>query len=197
MNDEDFFNLTIILENNQVKLTPLMAEHFEDLLPIAMEKSLWQFTTAKINSAADFKVYFDTALLEKQQKKSYPFIIFDKINNQYAGSTRFANIDFKHKRTEIGWSWLRTSLHNTGFNRECKFLMLRYVFEKMLFNRVELKTNILNQRSQKAMRKLGAIEEGVFRKHSINDDGTVRDSMFFSFINDEWSFIKENYFSGL
>ena len=197
MNDEDFFNLTIILENNQVKLCPLMAEHFENLLPIALEKSLWQFTTAKINSVADFKVYFDIALLEKQQKKSYPFIVFDKINNQYAGSTRFANIDFKHKRTEIGWTWLRTSLHNTGFNRECKFLMLDYVFERMLFNRVELKTNILNQRSQKAMRKLGAIEEGVFRKHSINDDGTVRDSMFFSFINDDWSFIKENYFNGL
>jgi RimJ/RimL family protein N-acetyltransferase len=197
MNFEFFFDTAIILENEQVKLSPLMLEHFEVLLPIALEKSLWEFTTAKINSAADFKAYFDTALLERQQKKSYPFVIFDKINNQYAGSTRFGNIDFRHKRTEIGWTWLRTSLHSSGFNRQCKFLLLSYAFEKLLLNRVELKTNLLNQRSQKAIRKLGAVEEGVFRKHIINDDGTVRDSMFFSFINDEWPLIKEKFFNGL
>jgi RimJ/RimL family protein N-acetyltransferase len=197
MNYEDFFDNTIILENEQVRLSPLMPEHFEVLLPIALEKSLWQFTTAKINSAADFKVYFDTALLERQQKKSYPFVIFDKNTNQYAGSTRFGNIECKHKRTEIGWTWLRTSLHSTGFNRQCKFLLLSFAFEKLLFNRVELKTNLLNLRSQKAMRKLGAVEEGVFRKHIINDDGTVRDSIFFSFINDDWPLIKKKFFTDL
>jgi RimJ/RimL family protein N-acetyltransferase len=74
--------------------------------------------------------------------------------------------------------------------------LLSFAFEKLLFNRVELKTNILNQRSQRAMRKLGAVEEGIFRKHIINDDGTIRDSMFFSFINDEWPFTKEKFFEG-
>jgi RimJ/RimL family protein N-acetyltransferase len=111
MNIESFFDAVIILETEKVKLSPLMAEHFECLLPIAMEKPLWEFTTAKIQSEADFKVYFETALLEREQKKSYPFVIFDKINNQYAGSTRFGNVDFRHKRTEIGWTWLRSSLH--------------------------------------------------------------------------------------
>jgi RimJ/RimL family protein N-acetyltransferase len=197
MNDENFFDRDIILENEQVKLIPLTAEHFDELLPIALEKSLWQFTTAKINSAADFKVYFDTALQERQQKKSYPFAIFDKEHNQFAGSTRFGNIDFKHKRTEIGWTWIRTSLHSTGFNRNCKFLLLSFAFEKLLLNRVELKTSSLNERSQKAMRKLGAVQEGVFRKHIINDDGSIRHSMYFSFINDEWPITKEKYCLGL
>jgi len=197
MNFDNFFDTKIILENEQVQLSPLLPQHFDELLPIALDKSLWQFTTAKINSAAGFKVYFDVALREREQKKSYPFVIFDKINNEFAGSTRFGNIDFKHKRTEIGWSWLRTSLHGTGFNRQCKFLLLSYAFETLLLNRVELKTNVLNYRSQKAMRKLGAVEEGVFRKHIINDDETVRNSMFFSFINDEWLATKEKCFSGL
>ena len=113
------------------------------------------------------------------------------------GSTRYANIDFPNKRLEIGWTWLDPSLHGTGFNKHCKYLLLSYGFDQLQLNRVELKTSHLNLRSQNAMRKIGAVQEGTLRRHSINEDGLVRDTMYFSFIAEEWPATKENIFKEL
>jgi len=194
MNDELFFNADIILEDDTARLEPLQEKHFDLLLPIAMQKMIWEFTSAKVNTEEDFRAYFDTALLEKKQQRSYPFAIYNKRTSQYAGSTRFGNIEFKHKRLEIGWTWVDPTLHGTGFNKHCKFLLLSFGFEKLMLNRIELKTSSLNLRSQKAMLKIGAVKEGLLRKHIINDDGTIRDSVYFSFINDEWPGIKATIF---
>ena len=169
-------------------------KHFELLLPTAMQTMIWEFTMAKIYSAADFRKYFDTALEERLQKKSYPFAIYDKKQNEYIGCTRFGNVDLKNKKLEIGWTWLHPNLHGTGFNKHCKFLLLSYCFEKLQLIRVELKTSSLNLRSQKAMLKIGAIKEGTLRKNFINEDGTVRDSVYFSFLDDEWAGVKSTIF---
>ena len=194
MDYSTFFEQEIILEDELVRLEPLEEKHFDLLLPIAMENSLWLFTVAKINTAEEFRKYFDTALEEKKNKRSYPFAYFNKQTNQYAGSTRFGNIEFAHKKVEIGWTWIHPSLQGTGFNKHCKFLLLSFGFEQLLLNRIELKTSLLNLKSQKAMLKIGAIKEGFFRKNIINDDGTVRDTVYFSFINEEWPAIKNSIF---
>ena len=191
---DNFFEQEIILEDELVRLEPLQPKHFELLLPVAMEPSLWLFTVAKINSAEAFRKYFDTALEEKQNKKSYPFAYFNKQTQQYVGSTRFANIEFAHKKLEIGWTWIHPSLQGTGFNKHCKFLLLNFGFDMLGLNRIELKTSLLNLKSQKAMLKIGAVKEGIFRKNIINDDGTTRDTVYFSFINDEWPQIKQTIF---
>jgi RimJ/RimL family protein N-acetyltransferase len=193
---DNFFDQHIILEDDAVRLEPLEEKHFSELLPIAMNRELWQFTAAKIYSEADFRKYFDTALEEKRNKKSYPFAQYNKLQIQFAGSTRFANIEFKHKKAEIGWTWIAPSLQGTGFNKHCKFLLLRFGFEKLFLNRIELKTNSLNLKSQKAMLKIGAVKEGVLRKNIISDDGTTRDSMYFSFLQEEWPELKNNIFEG-
>ena len=133
-------------------------------------------------------------MLEKQQKRSYPFTYYNKQTNQYAGSTRFGNIDLANKKLEIGWTWLHPDLHGTGFNKHAKFLLLSFGFEQLKLNRIELKTSLLNLRSQKAMLKIGAVKEGILRRHSINDDGTVRDTVYFSFIKEEWPEIKKGIF---
>ncbi len=185
----------IILENSRARLEALEKKHFEVLLPIAMQASLWKFTSAKINSPSDFRKYFDTAMAENEKGSSIPFAIFDKLTQKYAGCTRFGNISEEHKRLEIGWTWYAEEAQRTGLNRACKFLLLSYCFETLGLNRVELKTSMLNEKSQTAMQKIGAINEGVFRKHMINDDGTVRDSVFFSFIKEDWPSTKDNYFS--
>ena len=194
MNYEHFFEIPIVLEDERARLEPLEEKHFELLLPTAMQTMIWEFTMAKIYTAADFKKYFGTALEERQQKKSYPFAIYCKQSNQFLGCTRFANIDFKNKKFEIGWTWLHPQLHGTGFNKHCKFLLLRYCFEKLELIRVELKTSSLNIRSQKAMLKIGAVKEGTLRKNFINDDGTARDSVYFSFLDEEWQAIKDTVF---
>ena len=103
-------------------------------------------------------------------------------------------MDLKNKKLEIGWTWLHPKLHATGFNKHCKFLLLSYCFEKLQLIRVELKTSSLNLRSQKAMLKIGAVKEGTLRKNFINEDGTIRDSVYFSFLDDEWPGIKKNIF---
>lgn len=194
MNYEYFFDDLIILEDKWVRLEPLEEKHFELLLPTAMQTMIWEFTMAKIYTAADFRKYFDAAREERRLHKSYPFAVYDKNKNEYLGCTRFGNIDFKNKKLEIGWTWLDPKLHGTGFNKHCKFLLLCYCFEKLQLIRVELKTSSLNLRSQKAMLKIGAVKEGTLRKNFINDDGTVRDSVYFSFLDDEWPGVKENIF---
>ncbi len=194
MDYEKFFDFDHVLENDWVRLEPLKATHFELLLPVAMNKALWEFTTAKIFTETDFKKYFDTAMEEKRLQKSYPFALFDKQQNQYAGCTRYGNIEFKHKKMEIGWTWIDPKLQGTGFNKHCKFLLLHFGFETLLLNRVELKTSSLNLKSQKAMLKIGAVKEGVLRRNIINDDGSIRDTVYFSFIKEEWPEIKERIF---
>ena len=191
----NFFNQDIILEDDLVRIEPLEEKHFEWLMPVAMQESLWLFTVAKINSAETFRKYFDTALEEKRNKKSYPFAYYNKQTQQYVGSTRYGNIEFAHKKLEIGWTWIHPSMQGTGFNKHCKFLLLSFGFETLGMNRIELKTSLLNLKSQKAMLKIGATKEGIFRKNIINDDGTLRDTVYFSFINDEWPTVKRNIFN--
>jgi N-acetyltransferase len=197
MNPEEFFEARIILEDELVKLEPLEEKHFELLLPTAMEKSLWHFTLAKINTRQDFRKYFDTAMNEKEHQRSYPFAYLHKPSAQYVGCTRYANIEFAHKKMEIGWTWLHPSLQGTGFNKHCKFMLLQYGFETLELNRIELKTSSLNLKSQKAMLKIGAVREGLFRRNFINEDGSTRDTVYFSFIREEWPEIKNRVFGEL
>ncbi|MEY2916701.1 MAG: hypothetical protein RIS73_415, partial [Bacteroidota bacterium] len=182
MNYTNFFDTPIILEDELVKIEPLEEKHFELLLPVAMHQELWLYTIQQINSPEDFRKYFNIALEEKAQKKSYPFAYYDKQTQQYVGSTRYLNIDFGNRRLEIGSTWLHPSLHGKGFNKHCKFLLLSYGFEQLHLNRIELKTSHLNLKSQKAMLKIGAVRDGVFRNHIVNENGSIRHSHYFSFI---------------
>lgn len=191
---ENFFDQDIILENERARLAPLQETDINELEKIAYHPQIWKLGMSDIKEKKDLEKYIETALKERQNKLSYPFLIFDKEKNEVAGSTRFGNISFENKRLEIGWTWMHPKFQGTGLNKACKFLLLQFAFETLQLNRVELKTDVLNQQSQKAMRKIGAKEEGIFRKHSITSNGRVRDSIFFSIINDEWINIKNNIF---
>lgn len=196
MNTDHFCEELHVLENERARLEPLHVKHYAELLPIAMEREIWEFTSADIKNEADFRRYFDIALAERKQGMSYPFAIFDKQNNCYAGCTRYANISFPNKRLEIGWTWYKPSLQKTGINKACKFLLLTFGFEQLDLNRIELKTSLLNIKSQGAMLKIGAVKEGVLRRHSISENGQVRDTVYFSFIKEEWPEIKQRIFGG-
>ncbi|MDB5222700.1 MAG: GCN5-related N-acetyltransferase [Chitinophagaceae bacterium] len=194
IDEKNFFESEIILENERAKLTPLKTGDLSELDKIAYEPSIWQLGMSNLKAQDDLKEYIDVALKERAAKTAYPFLIFDKQTNSVAGSTRYGNISFSHKRLEIGWTWIHPRHQGTGLNKACKFLLLQFAFEQLHFNRVELKTDVLNQQSQKAMRKIGATEEGIFRRHSVTSSGRIRDSIFFSIINDEWQDIKDSIF---
>jgi len=189
---DNFFDQNIILGDERARLEPLTEKHFEPLMAIALSNSdIWKFTLAHIT---DFTNYFNTALKERENKASYPFAMFDKKENRYVGCTRYANISFRDKRLEIGWTWIDPLMQGSGINKHNKYLMLQFAFETLGLNRVELKTAGTNLKSQRAMEKIGAVREGVLRKHSINDIGAIRDTVYYSFINDEWPQVKENIF---
>lgn len=194
IDENNFFSKDFILENGSARLTPLQAEDIQHLDKIAYEPSIWKLGMSDIKDEKDLKEYIAVALKERTSKSAYPFLIFDKQTNAVAGSTRFGNISFSNKKLEIGWTWVHPAFQGTGLNKACKFLLLQFAFEKLKFNRVELKTDVLNQQSQKAMRKIGAKEEGIFRRHQITSSGRVRDSIFFSIINDEWNDLKKTIF---
>lgn len=191
---EDFFTQELILENERARLEPLMEKHYELLWPVAQQKELWKYTSVIAYTEEDYKKYFNQALKERKIAISYPFAIFDKQENRYAGSTRFTNISFEHKKVEIGWTWYHPDLQKTGLNRACKFLLLRYGFETLGLHRIELKTSLTNEKSQIAIAKIGATREGVLRKHMINADGSRRDTVFFSILDEEWPDIKQRIF---
>src|SRR6187399_3268220 len=107
MNTDHFCEELHSLENERARLEPLDERHYADLLPIAMEREIWEFTSADIKNEADFRRYFDIALTERKDGLSYPFAIYDKHAGRYAGCTRYANISFPNKRLEIGWTWYK------------------------------------------------------------------------------------------
>lgn len=195
MNNLEFTKKDFILQNNRSLLEPLQEKHFASLLPIAMEREIWEFTSADVKTEADFRRYFNQALDERAAGNAYPFAIFDKEKNCYAGCTRYGNISLANKRVEIGWTWYKPSLQRSGINKATKILLLNYGFEVLGLNRIELKTSLFNIKSQGAMLKIGAVKEGILRRHMIAENGTVRDTVYFSFIKEEWPEIKQRIFS--
>ena len=183
--------LPITLEGRTVRLEPLDIErHWDGLLAIAMEASLWRYTTAKIRTQGDLRRYLDVALDEQSRGRSLPFATVHRESGRVAGCTRFGNIERTHRRVEIGWTWIGVEFQRTAVNTEAKYLMLRHAFESWGFRRVEFKTSSINDKSKTAMRRLGLVEEGTMRKHMLNDDGGSRDTTYFSVVDDEWPAMK-------
>jgi N-acetyltransferase len=183
------------LENKRVLLRPLQEADIDHLRPVALaQPELFQFMSTFIKSDDDLKRFVLQALSDREQGKSIPFIIIDKRTNTTAGSTRFGNLEEQHKRVEIGWTWLGKEFHNTELNKAMKYVMLQHAFETMDMNRVEIKTNEHNQRSRRAIESIGGQYEGLLRNHMINEDGTVRNTVYYSIIKEEWSEIKDRIF---
>jgi RimJ/RimL family protein N-acetyltransferase len=136
--------------------------------------------------------YIAEALALQSAGKALPFAQIDKSTGRAVGSTRFGSFEPVHHRVEIGWTWLGTPWQRTAFNTEAKYLLLTHAFEALGLNRVEFKTDVLNERSRNAILRLGALEEGILRRHMVMRDGRVRDSVYYSIIAEEWPQVKES-----
>ncbi|MFJ7953857.1 GNAT family N-acetyltransferase [Lysinibacillus sp. NPDC096418] len=192
---DDFFLQDIYLENAKIRMVPFSIIYKESLKEIVFDESIWTYMGFAIRTEAELEEYVRVTLLEKLEGKSYPFIILDKESKRVVGSTRLGNINFRNKRLEIGWTWYGKEYQGTGINKACKYELLKYVFEQMQFNRVQLSADIDNSRSQKAILKIGAKQEGIFRHNYIDQQGNKRDDVYFSIIADEWPDLKSELFS--
>ncbi|HEV7180673.1 MAG TPA: GNAT family protein [Candidatus Baltobacteraceae bacterium] len=180
----------VTLRGRTVRLEPLAVDHVADLARVGLESQLWEWIPHNVSSVEEMRRYVVTALDEQSRGVSLPFAIVDESTDQAVGSTRYANIVAQHNRLEIGWSWIAVSHQRTRANTEAKFLMLCHAFDTLGVNRVELKTDVLNEQSRRAIERLGAVQEGVFRRHVITASGRVRDTVYYAITDVEWPSVK-------
>jgi RimJ/RimL family protein N-acetyltransferase len=180
----------VVPEGRHVRLEPLSLDHHAALCEVALDPELWRWTLSEVLTPDDLRRYMEAALEERAAGRALPFATVLRSQNRPVGSTRFGNIDPRHRKVEIGWTWIGRPWQRSAVNTEAKYLMMRHAFETWGCVRVEFKTHVLNARSRAAILRIGAKEEGTFRKHSINERGETRDSVYFSVIDDEWPEVK-------
>ncbi|MGG0463716.1 GNAT family N-acetyltransferase [Priestia aryabhattai] len=179
------------LVGTAVKLVPLEKIHEQELYEAAKPKEIWEHLPVKVHRLSDMKRLIESSLKAEQEGRELPFVVFDVESHSIVGSTRFLDISLPNKSVEIGWTWYHPSVWRTRVNTECKYLLLKYCFEELKLHRVQFKTDVRNNRSRAAIKRLGATQEGITRKHMVLPDGYVRDSVIFSVIDDEWPFVKK------
>ena len=176
-----------ILENDFVKLIPLQEKHFDDLLYFTEnEPEIWDFTMVKANTPENLKKYINAAIESRENGSEYPFVVFDKIQNKFAGATRFCDINLNLQKLQMGYTWYGKNHQGTGVNKHCKFLLLQFCFEVMQMERLEFRCYTENERSINALKGIGCTIEGVIRSNAVGPDGNRRDSMVLSILKNEW-----------
>ena len=184
----------LILEDERVLLRPLVQEDAVFLSAyVKAEPTLWKYALTPITTAQEFEQYIKTAIESRILKTAYPFIVFDKLQNKYVGSTRFYDIQLENNSTQFGYTWYSEKTWGTGLNEHCKLLLLTFAFETIGFERVEFRADNRNKRSIAAMQKIGCTVEGILRNHLPTSDGTRRDSIILSMLKKEWPTIKAGF----
>ncbi len=188
------FPKNVTLEDDRVLLRPLQKKDIRFLLPFALnEPDTWPYSLTSPAGEEGMKKYIDETIKQRSGKKEYPFIVFDKITDSYAGSTRFYDIQLSHLTVQLGYTWYGKNFRRTGLNRHCKLLMLTYAFETWKMERVEFRADARNERSITAMKAIGCTVEGILRSNTRIDSGGRRDSIVLSILKKEWfDGVKEN-----
>lgn len=182
----------VILEGNIVRLEPMTFDHLDALWEAGSDESLWRLIPTNIASREDMLKYIAAALNDYEKSVALPFVTVERSSGKVIGSTRFGNIDKANRRAEIGRTWITPKFQRTAVNTEAKLLILTHAFQIWKCVRVELKTDVLNEKSRNAILRLGAKQEGIFRKRVICDIGRFRDSIYFSILDTEWKAVKQN-----
>ena len=184
--------LTTRLEGQIVVLEPLAAGHEDGLFAAAQHPEIWTWLAPVGESREYFSAWFAASLAESEAGREGVFVTIDRESGKPIGSTRYLNLREAHRGLEIGWTWLEPSMWRTGANVEAKLLMFEHAFGTLGCTRVELKTDARNERSRAAMEALPAQFEGIARKHMLMPGVGVRDSAYYSVINDDWPEVRAN-----
>jgi RimJ/RimL family protein N-acetyltransferase len=183
----------VVLVGNYVRLEPLAEKHIPGLAEIGVGQTFWDFMLyGNINTVDDMSNWVKDIRSRAEKGTDLPFVAIHLASGRVAGATRYLNIMPKDRGLEIGGTWYGTEFQRTPVNTECKYLLLRHAFETLGCIRVQLKTDLRNERSQKAIERIGAVKEGVLRNHMILPDGRIRDSVFYSILDREWPEVKKN-----
>ena len=177
----------VTLEGVHVRLEPLASRHASDLLAAGGDDETWLYMPIPaLKTIEDALAMVREAEAEARAGREVPFAIVERGSGRAVGSTRFLDLQRPHRALEIGWTWIGPAWRRTAINTECKELLLRHAFEDLGAHRVTLKTDARNVRSQRAIERLGAVREGVLRRHRVCWDGSVRDTVYFGITDEEW-----------
>jgi RimJ/RimL family protein N-acetyltransferase len=181
----------VVLTGKHVRLEPMTMDHVPGLAEIGLGQSFWDFMLyGNIETVDDMRNWVMDILSRAERGTDLPFVAIHLMSGRVAGATRYLNIVPKDRGLEIGGTWYGLDFQRTPVNTECKYLLLRHAFETLGCIRVQLKTDLRNERSQKAIERLGAVKEGVLRNHMILPDGRLRHSVFYSILDTEWPAVK-------
>ena len=178
------------LEGRAVRLEPLTLEHLPGLVEVGLDARLWRWTLSLIESADDMRSYVEAALDEAAAGREVPFATVERATSRVVGSTRYLSIEPRHRRLEIGYSWVAPPWQRSAVNSEAKLLMLEHAFERLGALRVEFKTDSLNEQSRRALAGIGAVEEGTLRNHMLSQGARRRHSTYFSVIEEDWPAVR-------
>nr|WP_233167912.1 GNAT family protein [Paenibacillus roseus] len=168
------------------------ASHATALIQVLGNQEIWEFTWRSITTREQAEQLIDTALVSEANGTAIPFTIMEKATGRIIGTTRVIHLDFTHHNAEIGCTWISPEFWRTRVNTEAKSLLLHFCFEELELLRVQFSVGAYNLRSQKAVERLGAVKEGLLRKHRVKSDGTIHDNIVYSIIDTEWPEVKAN-----
>ena len=187
-----FDPLPVTLTGNLVRLEPIALAHAADLYAAGAEESIWRYAARPaLSSVTDAEGWIKACLQELAEGTRVTFTAVHRKTGKAVGSTAYIDIVREHRTLEIGMTWYGTAWQRTGVNTECKYLLLGHAFEDLSSRRVTLKSDSRNERSRRAILRLGAVEEGTLRNHRIARDGVDRHTVYYSVIESEWPAVKK------
>lgn len=185
------YNTPVTLQGKWARLEPLTLDHAPQLFDVAQDDEIWRYMPVPTpKSVDDVCAWIQDALKLQARGLVLPFAILDRATNKAIGSTRCLDISERDRHVEIGWTWLGKDFWRAPLNTECKYLLLGHAFETLGCIRVSFKTDLRNERSQRAIERLGAAREGIWRRVVVMHDGYQRSSVFYSILDDEWAKVK-------
>jgi N-acetyltransferase len=185
----DFF-APVRITGKHVALEPLSMRHVADLAVAGADEAIWRWLPTAHHQPGSMRSFVESALAAQERRAALPFATIDLLSGQAVGSTRYHHIDPENRRLEIGVTWIGPSHQRSHINTEAKLLQFWYAIDVLKCRRVELKADVDNAKSRAAILRLGALEEGIFRKHMLYADGRNRDNVYFSVIDDDWPAVR-------
>lgn len=181
------------LIGKMVRLVPLDYRYLTDLVEAGQDEEIWTYMRYGLVTTPEKMRKMIASLLGHQEDGTdLPFVVVYQANQKAIGMSRYLNIEPHNRSVEVGGTWYGKPYQRTAVNTECKYLLLEYAFEKLGCIRVQIKTDLRNERSQRAIERIGAAREGVLRNHVILPDGYIRSSVYYSILLEEWPGVKQH-----
>lgn len=182
----------VVLTGKYVRLEPMTLDHAESLAEIGVGHDFWKFMVyGDMKTVDDMRGWVKDILSRAEKGTDLPFVAVHLASGRVAGATRYLNISRNDRGLEVGGTWYGLEFQRTIVNTECKYLLFKHAFETLGAIRLQLKTDLRNERSQRAIERIGAVKEGVLRNHMILPDGYIRHSVYYSIIDSEWGAVKK------